>query len=167
MQVGSSTTISAQLQGLENAAVGKYQGGQDFSFLLQMVNGSVSDASGSSSSNSSGSGSTGTSSPSAGSTASNGYLMSGSFQAETLVAVGTMTPGGQMTPFSQQQVQSEEAAVNTGGKAAYSNALQNFLTLSQAGGQMGAASLSDHKQFVADNGLIAGSFDTSFSLKPE
>jgi hypothetical protein len=71
-----------------------------------------------------------------------------------------------MMPFSPQQVQSEETAVNAAGNAAYSNALQNFLMLSQAGGQTGATSLSDHEQFTADNGLIAGSFDTSFSLEP-
>jgi hypothetical protein len=161
MQVSSSTSPSAQLQALENAAAGKYQTGQDFSFLLQLANGTMSDASNSSVGGSSSSGSSNTVSSSSGN-----YLMSGSFQQGSLVAVGTMTSGGQMVPFSQQQVQSEKAAVNNAGQTAYSDALQNFLMLSQAGGQMGTTSLSDQEQFTADNGQISGFFNTSFSLKP-
>ncbi len=174
MQVGSSTSSSAQMQALENAAAGKYQSGQDFSFLLQLANGTVSDASNSSASGTSSSGSssgspTNTGSSSAESSSSGSYLMSGSFQQSSLIAVGTMTQDGQgskLVPFSQQQVQSEEAAVNNAGQTAYTDALQNFMTLSQASGQMETTSLSDHMQFTADNGLISGGFNTSFSLKP-
>jgi hypothetical protein len=171
MQVGSSTGPSAQLQALENAAAGKYQTGQDFSFLLQLANGTVSDAStapvsAASSSGSSSGDTTDTGSSNAGSSSSGSYLMSGSVQQGSLIAVGTMTSSGQMVPFSQQQVQSEEAAANNASQTAYSDSLQNFMTLSQASGQMEATTLSDKEQFTADNGLVSGFIDTNFSLKP-
>ncbi len=162
MQVGSSTTLATQLQALGNAAAGKFQAGQDFSFLLEMENGTVSDARGSSPG-----APTDIDSASVGASQGYGLSMSGSFKSESLVAVGTMGTGGHMTPFSSQQVQGEEAALGLAGKSAYANALQNFLALSQAGGQIGGTTLNDKEQFVADNGLISGTFNTSLSLSSD
>jgi hypothetical protein len=149
MQVAPPNNLSPQLQSLGSAALGKYQSGQDFNFLLDAASTSA--------------GGNGQSSTAAG----NSFVMSGSFRPTSLVAVGTIGPGGTLKPFSPEQVQNEEAAVNQESASAYADALQNFLTLSQASGQMGTTTLSDHQEFTADDGLISGSFDTSFSLKPE
>ncbi len=164
MQVGSSSTLTSQMQTLENAALGKYQDSQDFSFLLQTdQSGNLDSSSGSSDSGSSGSSSSG--STDTGTDTSTGYQMSGSFTGGSIYAVGTMNANGQMTPFSQQQIQSEQDAIQTQRKAAYSDALQNFMTLSQASGQLANTTMNDQVQFTGDNGLIGGSFDTSLSLK--
>jgi hypothetical protein len=80
-----------------------------------------------------------------------------------VIAVGTMNPDGTMTPFSQAQVQSEEDLANNARKAAYGNALQNFMALSQAGGQID--SFTDRESFTADNGLVGGNYETSLTLK--
>jgi len=92
MRVGSSTDLSAQLQALENAALGAYQPNQEFSFILQQAG--QSDPSG---------GSAAASGPATGDTASTGT---------------------------------------------------------------GDGTLTDHESFTADNGLVAGNFDTTFTLKP-
>ncbi|MEJ0066222.1 MAG: hypothetical protein WDM85_13070 [Caulobacteraceae bacterium] len=145
MQVGSSTTLSQELQALGSAALDQYQGGGDFSFTV---------------------GDTGDSSAGAGA-AGAANLLSGTFKPESLVAVGTMTPDGQLVPFSAAQVQSEENMVANMSHISYADSLQNFLALAQAGsanGQAGASSYSDQQQFVGDNGLVSANFDTSFSL---
>ncbi len=149
MQVGSTgSSLQSQLRALENAALGQYQAGQNFSLLLQTGGNSSTSSSSSSSSSSSGS----------------GFQMSGSFTGGSLIAVGTMGANGQMTPFSQQQVQSEEDVANNARQSAYGSALQNFMTLSQAGGQID--SFNDQESFTADNGLVSGNYDTSLTLKP-
>jgi hypothetical protein len=160
MQVGSSgSSLQSQLQALENAALGQYQAGQDFSLLLQTGGNSSSNSSTSSSS----SGGTSTSSSSSTSSDTSGYQLSGSFTGASVIAVGTMNPDGTMTPFSQAQVQSEEDLANNARKAAYGNALQNFMALSQAGGQID--SFTDRESFTADNGLVGGNYETSLTLK--
>lgn len=174
MQVGSSTSSASQLQALENAALGAYQSNQDFSFLLQatqsgQVTGSEttdgsSGSSGSTSSFSS-SGSSTSGSSSASSSSDGGWQLSGSITGGEVYAVGTMT-GGVLQPFSQQQIQGELNAIDKVRQTAYADSLQNFMTLSEAGGQMGGGTYSDHVEFTADNGLVGGNFDTSFSLKP-
>jgi len=164
MQVGSGSSgssLSSQLQALENAALGQYQSSGNFNFLLQQAN-QTDDSSGSTSTSSSSSSSTSSSSSS--SNSNGGYQLSGSFVGSSLIAVGTMGPNGQMTPFSQAQVQSEESLANNARQTAYGNALQNFMALSKAGGQLD--SFSDQESFTADNGLVSGNFDTSLSLKP-
>ncbi len=155
MQVGSARSLQAQLQSLENAALGQYQGGQPFSFALDQA----TQAAG---------GSTGAS-DSTGSTGTSPAGLSGRFSGGYLYAVGTMGPDGQMVPYSAQQVQSEIAAAQNVQKTAYGDSLQNFLALAQAAdpaGQIGAASYSDQQNFVGDNGNISVQTDTSFALKP-
>lgn len=163
MQIGSSNSLSAQLKALENAALGQYQSNQDFSLLVQQAGGGTS-ADQSSSTDSSADSSSSTDSSSS-SSSSGGYQLSGTFSGSSVIAVGTMS-NGQLVPFSQAQIQSEEAAVATARQNAYANALQNFMTLSEAGGQLGTTTFTDKEQFTADNGLVGGNFDTSLSLKP-
>jgi hypothetical protein len=172
MQVGSSTDLSAQLQALENAALGKYQSNQNFSFLLQQSDptnqGGDASSSGAASDGGSDTGDTPASSASSTNTAgaANGYQLSGSFQAGEVYEVGTFGSNGQVIPLPQQEVQNELNALATARQAAYSDALQNFMTLSQASGQIGGGTFSDDMKFTADNGMVGGNFDTSFSLKP-
>ena len=158
MQVGSSgSSLQSQLEALENAARGQYQAGQDFSLLLQTGGNSSTSSSSSSSSSSTSNSGTSSSGPS-------GYQLSGSFTGASVIAVGTMNPDGTMTPFSQAQVQSEENLANNARQTAYGNALQNFMALSQAGGQID--SFTDRESFTADNGLVGGNYETSLTLKP-
>lgn len=165
MKVGSTNDLSSQLQALETAALGQYQSNQGFNFLLQQAN--QTDGSGGSSSSSGKSGSSSSSSSSTSQTSgSSGYQLSGSFTGDALIAVGTMSANGQMTPFSQQQVQSEESAVASARKSAYANALQNFMTLSQASGQMSGGTFTDQQSYVSANGMVSANFDTSLTLKP-
>jgi len=141
----SGATLSPQIQALGSAALNKYQSGGNFSFNV----------------NDSGSGSS-----CAGSTAA-GDQLSGSFKTESLIAVGTMTPSGQLDPFSSAQIQSEQAMVANMGQISFADSLQNFLALAQAGspnGEVGTSSFTDQQQFVGDNGLVSVSFNTSFSL---
>jgi hypothetical protein len=152
VQVGSSSPLSGQFQELESAAVGKYQDGQDFNFILNEVAGNGG----------------GASSSSGAATAAGGYSLSGGFQSGSLIAVGTMS-NGRLQPFSSQQIQSEESALTSMGQTAYADSLQNFLSLAQASslnGQIGACSYNDQQQFCGDNGLISASFDTNLSLNP-
>ena len=163
MQVGSSNSSAAsQLQVLEQAALGQYQANQDFNLLLQSAGSGSGTASSSTSSGSdSSSSSSSTSSPSN----SNGdWQLSGSFTGGGVYAVGTGF-GSSFVPFSQQQIQSEQDAIQTQRKASYSDALQNFMTLSQASGQLANSTMSDQVKFTGDNGLIGGSFETDLSLK--
>ncbi|THD64341.1 hypothetical protein [Phenylobacterium sp.] len=98
-----------------------------------------------------------------------GDQLSGNTQSGSLIAVGTISPNGQMDPFSPAQVQSEENMVANMGQASFADSLQNFLTLAQAGspnGQVAASSYSDQQQFTGDNGLVSAYFNTSFSLDP-
>jgi hypothetical protein len=174
MQVGSSgNSLQSQLQALESAALGQYQSsqlGQSFNFLLQTAdNGSSSSSSSSTSSSSSSSTSSSSSSSSTASQSSStgsgsGYQLSGSFTSDSLIAVGTMGPNG-LIPFSQQQVQSEENSVASAGQSAYADALQNFMTLSQASGQQGGT-YTDQQSYTSANGMVSANFDTSLTLKP-
>lgn len=148
MQVGSSTALLAQLQALEKAALGQYQGGQDFNFAVAQTDCAAG---------------------SGGSAADSGSQLSGSFKSSSLIAVGSMTPDGQMVPFPAKQIQSEENAASAMGQTAFADSLQNFLLLAQTSdptGQIGSSSYSDHQQFVGDNGLVSATFDSSFSLGP-
>jgi hypothetical protein len=148
MQIGASAGFSAQWQTLENAAKGNYQDSQDFDAVLQMMNDSTSTAG----SGSSGGDSINTGASSAGSTAS-GDQNSGKLQMRALVAVGTRSSDGQMTPYSTQQLQSEKAEMNKEGASVYADALQNFMTFSQANGQAAtAAAMSDPSQFMTGLG---------------
>jgi hypothetical protein len=147
MQIGSSSPLPTQLQTLENAALGKYQNGQDFNFVLNGLTGETSGASGSSGS---------------------GYDLSGAFQAGSLIAVGTMS-NGVLQPFSSQQIQDEESSLAEMRQTAFTDSLQNFLSMAQessVNGQIGSCSYSDQQEFTGDNGLISASFDTSLSLNP-
>lgn len=154
MQIGSSSDLAKQLQALQNAANGEPQDGSAFSLLMQTGGSGTSPAisSGSDSGSSSSS--------------SSGWQLSGSSTTDSLIAVGTMGSDGKMTPFSQQQIQSEEQAVAKAGKNAYSDALQNFMTLSQASGQLSGGTYTDQQSYVASNGLVSANFDTSLTLKP-
>ena len=78
---------------------------------------------------------------------------------------------GQIQLFPQQQIEQEYAAVDQMDQTAYSNALQNFLTLSQQadsaspGGQTaGSSTYTDQARFVGDNGLISTGFNANFTL---
>jgi hypothetical protein len=76
---------------------------------------------------------------------------------------------GQVTLFPQAQIQSEESDLAQMRQTSYSDSLQNFMMLAQAGetnGQVGAATYADQQQFTGDNGLISASFDTSLTLTP-
>jgi hypothetical protein len=151
MQVRSSnSSLASQIQALEKAAFAEYQPNQDFSLLLQ------TGGSGSSATTSSGS-----SSPT--SNSNNNWQMSGSVTGTEVYAVGTGF-GDSFKPFSQEQIQSEQDAIETQRMAAYSDTLQNFLILSQASGQLAGTTMSDHMTFSGDNGLIGGSVDTNLSL---
>ena len=152
MQIGSSSDLAKQLQALQNAANGQSQSGSDFSLLMQTGGSGASPAISSGSSESSSS--------------SDGWQLSSSSTTDSLIAVGTMGANGQMTPFSQQQIQSEEQAVAKAGKNAYSDALQNFMTLSQASGQLSGGTYTDQQSYVASNGMVAANFDTTLTLKP-
>jgi hypothetical protein len=143
---GISNQMSPQLQALGSAALKKYQSGSNFSFT-------VNDS--------------GTGTCSSGAAASD--QLSGSVTTSSLIAVGTMTPGGQLDPFSSAQIQSEETMVANMGQISFADSLQNFLALAQAGspnGEVTASSYTDQQQFVGDNGLVSMSYNTSFSLKP-
>jgi hypothetical protein len=155
MQVTSSSNLAAQLGTLENAARSKYQDRHDFSFVLDQalqsspsINNSTASQPGPSKSSS-----------------TNGWELSANVSSAELIAVGRIEPDGTVVPYSQQQIQSEQDTVDSARRAAYDNALHNFLALSQAGGQLGAGTLTDHEQFTTANGLVSGQFDTSFSLK--
>ena len=165
MKVGSTNDLSSQLQALENAALGQYQSSQNFNFLLQQA-GQTDQAGGGSASSSSSSTSSGSSTSSQSSSSSGGYELSGSFTGSSLYAVGTFGADGQLNYFSPQQIQSEQNAIATVRQSSYADALQNFMTLSQAGGQIGGGSYNDQVSFTADNGLVGGNFDTSLTLKP-
>lgn len=169
MQVGSTSSLSSQLQALENAALGQYQSTQNFNFLLTQAN-QTDDSSSSSDSASSGGGSSSSSSDSASqssaSSSAGGYQLSGSFTGASVYAVGTFGTDGQLNYFSPQQIQSEQDAIATVRQSSYADALQNFMTLSQAGGQIGSGTYNDQVSFTADNGLVGGNFDTSLTLKP-
>lgn len=164
MQVGSSGDLASQLQTLENAALGKYQDSQGFNFLLQQAD-QTDQAGGSSSSSGTSSGSTNQASSGSSSGSPGGYAFSGSFTGTSLIAVGTFGADGHMIPFSQQQIQSEYAAVANAGKSAYANALQNFMTLSEAGGQLSTGTLTDHESYSSGDGMVSANFDTSLTLK--
>ncbi len=151
MQISSTAALSPQLQALGSAALSKYQSGDNFTFT-------VDDNGGGNANNSSDAGSTGV-----------GDQLSGSSKSGSLIAVGAMTPGGQLDPFSLTQIQSEEAMVANMGQISFADSLQNFLALAQAespNGEVGASSYTDQQQFVGDNGLVSTYFDTSFSLNP-
>ena len=60
---------------------------------------------------------------------------------------------GSAAPGAGQQSKSEGQAVAKAGRNAYADALQNFLTLSQASGQLAG-------------GMVSANFDTSLTLKP-
>ena len=141
----SSGTLSPQLQALGSAVLNTYQSGGNFSFNANY---------------------SGTSSSSAESTSASDQL-SGNVKTESLIAVGTMTPNGQLDPFSPAQIQSEDAIVANMGQISFADSLQNFLALSQAGsqnGEVGVSSYTDQQQFVGDNGLVSMSINTRFSL---
>src|ERR1700761_8958209 len=140
MQVGSSAGLWPQLQALGGAALNQFQGGA-FSFNVD-----DSDDDGAS-----GAGSTGA-----------GDQLSGSSKSGSLIAVGTMSASGKLTPFSAAQVQSEETMAAKMSQISFADSLQNFLTLAQAGspsGQLAGASMTDQQSYTADNGLIAGYSD--------
>ncbi|HMA50588.1 MAG TPA: hypothetical protein VKP60_12595 [Magnetospirillaceae bacterium] len=159
MKIGSTNDLSSQLQALENAALGQYQSSQNFNFLLQQT-GQTGQADSSSASSSS------SSSTSSQSSSASGYQLAGSFTGGSIYAVGTFGANGQLNYFSPQQIQSEQNAIATVRQSSYADALQNFMTLSQAGGQIGGGSYNDQVSFTADNGLVGGNFDTSLTLKP-
>ena len=151
MQVGPTSGLSQPLQALEGAAQNKYQAEGDFSFALDaaIAGQGVS--------------------PTAGGAAA-GPALSGSFRSQTVYAVGTFGPDGQINMFSQQQIDQEQAALADVRKQTYGDALQNFLTLAQAaspgGGPVQGASITDQQQFVGDNGLIGANLTTHFDLQP-
>lgn len=156
MQVGSSSDLAKQLQALQNAALGQYQSNSDFSLLLQ-TGGSDSGANAGPASGSGGASNS--------TSASDGnWQLSGNFTGGAVYAVGTFGANGQLNRFSQQQVQSELDAIQQQRKASYSDALQNFMTLSQASGQLADTTMTTQTQFTGDNGLIGGSYQTSLSL---
>lgn len=153
MQVNSSTSLSSQLQALENAALGQYQGGPSFADALQQT------------------------APSSSSTTTNidvksdGDQLTGTFQTGALIAVGTMGANGQIQLFSQQQIEQEYATADQMEKTSYSNAMQNFLTLSQeadsaspSGQAAGTSTYTDQARFVGDNGLISTGYNANFTL---
>ncbi|GEM_PF-5703373 len=163
MQVGSSTSLAQQLQALENAAQGQYQSSSNFSFLLQAT-GQSGQSSDSGSSTPSSSSSSSSSSSTTSSSSGGDLQLTGSFTGGALYAVGTGF-GSNFVPFSQQQIQGELNTINTARQNAYSSALQNFMTLSQASGQITDTTMTDQVSFTGDNGLVGGNFDTSLSLK--
>jgi hypothetical protein len=155
VQVTSSSSLAAQLGTLENTAKSKYRDSHDFSFVLDQALQSSPSINN-------------WTAPQAGPSklsSTNGWELSASASSAELIAVGRIEPDGTVVPYSQQQIQSEQDAVDSARRAAYDNALHSFLTLSQAGGQLGAGTLTDHEQFTTANGLVSGQFDTSFSLK--
>jgi hypothetical protein len=152
MQVGSSTSLSAQLQALESAAQTQYQDGGDFDFMVGQASGSGSVGSSSSSSSSSGA------------AGSDGQL-SGSFQSSSIMAVGTVGANGVVSLFSPQQIQDEQHDLAKMRQSAFSDSLSNFMTLAQAGGQMGTSSYTDQQSFTGDNGAISANFSSQFSLQ--
>jgi hypothetical protein len=152
MQIGSPSALSPQLQALGSAALGAYQGADDFDFSIGDPEDGASGASGA---------------PGAAGGAASGATLSGSMKSSSLIAVGTIDANGQMVPFSAAQVQGEEAMVSNMRQVSFADSLQNFLTLAQAGspdGQVATSTYSDQQQFTGDNGLVSASFDTSFSL---
>jgi hypothetical protein len=160
MQVGSSTSPSAQLQILENAAQGKYQDNQDFNALLQMMSGNASAAP-----NTPSGGMPAGANTSGAKSETSGGQTTGELQIRGLVAVGTRSPDGQVTPYSTQKLQSEKAQLTEEGATAYADALQNFMTLSQANGQVATvASMNDRSQFTTSLG--SGVVYDSFALTP-
>ncbi len=163
MQVGSSSSsLSAQLQALQSAALGQYQAGSDFDFMVGQA-GDASSGDDSSSATGSATGAAAGSTP--GATPGAGQL-SGSFQSSSLYAVGTMGSNGVMQMFSPQQIQSEQDDLSKMRQSAYSDSLSNFMTLAQEGGQMGGSSYTDQQSFTGDNGMISASFSSQFALGP-
>jgi hypothetical protein len=149
MQIGSPSALSPQLQALGSAALGAYQGADDFDFSIGDPEDGASGA------------------PGAAGGAASGATLSGSMKSSSLIAVGTIDANGQMVPFSAAQVQSEEAMASNMRQVSFADSLQNFLTLAQASspdGQVATSTYSDQQQFTGDNGLVSASFDTSFSL---
>jgi hypothetical protein len=159
MQVGSSSSLAAQLQALESAAQAQYQAGSDFDFMVGQAGAASSGPAGGAAGASSGD-------PTAGATtgAAGAGQLSGSFQSTSLIAVGTVGANGAVQMFSPQQIQGEEDDVAKMRQSAFTDSLQNFMTLAQEGGQMGASSYTDQSSFTGDNGLISASFNSQFSL---
>lgn len=152
MQVNPSTSLSSQLQVLENAALGQYQGGSSFANMLQQITDSSSSTTNVN-------------------VKSGGDQLTGTFQTGALIAVGTVGANGQTQLYPEQQIEQEYAAVDQMGQTTYSNALQNFLTLSQqansaspSGQAAGTSTYTDQASFVGDNGMISTVFDTNLTL---
>jgi hypothetical protein len=152
VQINSSTNLSSQLQVLENSALGQYQGGPSFADMLQQTSGSSSSTTNVN-------------------IKSGGDQLTGTFQTGALIAVGTVGANGQTQLYPQQQIDQEYAAVDRMGQTTYSNALQNFLTLSQqadaaspSGHAAGTSTYTDRASFVGDNGMISTVFNTNLTL---
>jgi hypothetical protein len=144
VQIDATSSIASQLQALQTAASNQYDANQNFQFLVDQSGDAQTTAA-----------------------ASSGPQLSGSFQAGSLVAVGSVSAGGAVTLFPQAQIQAEETEAAQMRQTAFGDSLQNFMLLAQAGaanGQIGAATYSDQQQFTADNGLISMSADTNLSL---
>jgi hypothetical protein len=126
MQVNSSTSLSAQLQALENQALSQYANGPSFAQAAQQAGGGATTPAGGSSNTTI-------------NATSGGQTLTGNFRAFSLVAVGALGPDGQMQLFPQSQIDSEYASVNQMAQTAYANSLQNFMTLSQQATRISSA----------------------------
>jgi hypothetical protein len=146
VHAAATSAPASPLQSLQTAAANQYDPAQNFDVLVDQP-GDAPQTAGS----------------------APGYQLSGSFQSGALVAVGSVSEDGQVTLFPQAQIQSEESDLAQMRQTSYSDSLQNFMMLAQAGetnGQVGAATYADQQQFTGDNGLISASFDTSLTLTP-